>query len=226
VATIRVEAVYRPLGRGALASDLRSGRATVPNRNAQQAAEIADIVDAEESLPSEVVATGSIQRNGATQPLTPSRTQNVIDTDVSRYFIAATPGAVAVGAPGTRRDVNLSSATALVLQALTGISNADADLIVGARPASGFADRDDFRARLGDRGDALVTSPDEHSQCPHRLQIAGLPCRPIWRRGARATRKQRGRGSESIRHRARRVDRTRRSYRVSNEPQINRRSSL
>lgn len=156
VATIRVEAVYRPLGRGALASDLRSGRATVPNRNAQQAAEIADIVDAEESLPSEVVATGSIQRNGATQPLTPSRTQNVIDTDVSRYFIAATPGAVAVGAPGTRRDVNLSSATAQVLQALTGISNADADLIVGARPASGFADRDDFRARLGDRGDALV----------------------------------------------------------------------
>ena len=111
-------------------------------------AEIADVVDAEEAVPSEVVATGTVQRAGTTQALTPSRTQNVIDTDVSRYFVSGST--TVVNAPSNRRDVNVSTATAQVLTTLVGIDAATAQLIIRARPTGGFADRDDFRALLGD----------------------------------------------------------------------------
>ncbi len=154
--TLRVDAVYRSLGRAAVAAGLRAGRITIPSRTPAQLAVIADVVAAEEAVPAEVVASGSVQRGASTTAMPESRTQNVIDTDLSRYFVGAVAGAVA--APATRVEINVSTAHATVLTTLVGIDAAKAALIIAARPPGGFADRDDFVARVGWLGPALLHS--------------------------------------------------------------------
>ena len=154
--TLRVEAVYRPLGRAAVAADLRAGRTIIPSRTPAQMAVIADVVEAEDAVPAEVVATGSVQRGGSSTVLPESRTQNVIDTDLTRYFVGAAAGAVI--APATRPEINVSIASVAVLKTLVGVDAAKAALIIAARPPGGFADRDDFVMRMGSLGPALLHS--------------------------------------------------------------------
>jgi type II secretory pathway component PulK len=75
-----------------------------------------------------------------------------------RYFVAGAAGSAAVNAPSTRPEVNLSTAATPLLTTLVGIDAAKAALIVAARPPGGFADRDDFVARMGPQGAALLHS--------------------------------------------------------------------
>jgi hypothetical protein len=145
IATIRVEAVYQPLGRGAVVAGLRAGTTTVPGRTPAQRATIADVIEAEESVPAEIVATGSLQRDTTTTVLPTSRTQNVVDTDLARYFVADAPGSAAINAPATRPEVNLSTVTAAsTLAALAGMNATRAAQILAARPEGGFTNRVHF----------------------------------------------------------------------------------
>lgn len=150
--TIRVEVIYRPPGRMAIAAALRAGTMQIPGRTAAQRSTIADVIEAEEAVPAEVVATGTKLEGTTTSTLPPSRTQNVIDTDLSRYFVAAAAGSTAVNAPSTRPEVNVSTASATALAGLANMDAASAARIVAARPAAGFADRDDFVARMDAAG--------------------------------------------------------------------------
>ena len=81
-----------------------------------------------------------------------ARTENVIDTDLSRYYHRDFPPGSGAAA---RREVNLSSATAAQLAAQLAVDSALAQRISGARPGGGFRDRDDFIARLGADGAAV-----------------------------------------------------------------------
>ncbi|MCW7541380.1 DUF4157 domain-containing protein [Aquabacterium sp. A7-Y] len=152
VVTIRVEAGYRPAGRAAVVAALRAGTTTIPGRSAAQHNAIADVIEAEEAVPAEVVATGTVRRGTSTTPLPPSRTQNAIDTDLARYFLVAAPGSSAVKAPATRRVVNLSTANAATMATLAGMDTVKAAQVIAARPASGFVDRDDFVAKMDHAG--------------------------------------------------------------------------
>lgn len=153
IATIRVEAVYRPLGRGAVVAGLRAGTTTVPGRTAAQRATIADVIEAEESVPAEIVATGSLLSGTTTTALPPSRTQNVVDTDLARYFVADSPGSAAINAPATRPKVNLSTVTAAsTLAALAGMNATRAAQILAARPEGGFTSRDHFVTTMNAAG--------------------------------------------------------------------------
>jgi type II secretory pathway component PulK len=158
VVTIRVEAVYRPLGRAGVVADLRAGRVVIPSRTPAQHSLIADVVAAEEAVPAEVRASGSVTRGSVTTQLPPSNTQNHIDTELSRYFVAGASGATAVNAPATRPEVNLSTASPAVLATLVGVDAAKAAQIVAARPHGGFANRDDFVTRMGTEGVSLLHS--------------------------------------------------------------------
>jgi hypothetical protein len=153
IATIRVEAVYRPLGRGAVVAGLRAGTTTVPGRTPAQRATIADVIEAEESVPAEIVATGSLQRDTTTTVLPTSRTQNVVDTDLARYFVADAPGSAAINAPATRPEVNLSTVTAAsTLAALAGMNATRAAQILAARPEGGFTNRVHFVTTMNAAG--------------------------------------------------------------------------
>ena len=146
IATIRVEAVYQPLGRGAVVAGLRAGTTPVPGRTPAQRATIADVIEAEESVPAEIVATGSLLHSDTTTTVLPtSRTQNVVDTNLARYFVADAPGSAAINAPATRPEVNLSTITeATTLAALAGMNATRAAQILAARPKGGFTNRVHF----------------------------------------------------------------------------------
>jgi hypothetical protein len=146
IATIRVEAVYQPLGRGAVVAGLRAGTTPVPGRTPAQRATIADVIEAEESVPAEIVATGSLLHPDTTTTVLPtSRTQNVVDTNLARYFVADAPGSAAINAPATRPEVNLSTITdATTLAALAGMNATRAAQILAARPKGGFTNRVHF----------------------------------------------------------------------------------
>lgn len=93
--------------------------------------------------------TLTIRRNGQPDRRLVSVTENVIDTDLARYWHADHPPGSGAAA---RQEVNLGSANAAALQSATGIDAALAQRIVNARPSGGFRNRDDFVARLGADG--------------------------------------------------------------------------
>lgn len=156
VVTIRVQANYSALGRSGVVADLRAGRVSLPGRTPAQLNEIANVVEAEEAVPRTIVATGTAVRGGVTRTLTPSTTENAVDTDLSRYFLSSTGGsasAVPVAAPASRRDVNLSTTNdPAVLMTLTGVNAAIAQRIIASRPPGGYVDRDHFIASLNAGG--------------------------------------------------------------------------
>ena len=109
-------------------------------------------VQAEDSLPSAVIATASIRTGSVVRQLPTSTTQNVIDTNLEHYYI---DGLSPASGAAARRQVNLNTASPSDLMTLSGVDAAAAQLIIARRPTTGYRDRDDFITRLAPGGMAL-----------------------------------------------------------------------
>ena len=137
-ANLTVRAVYGQPGRSA---DAARARTTASPAVAREP--IAQLIEAEQSVPSEIAATARITSSaGAVQNLT-SNTANVIDTSVANYFHSDFPPSAGAAGP---REVNLNSASPTDLQELVGVTPTVAQSIASRRP---FSNRDDFTSRMG-----------------------------------------------------------------------------
>jgi hypothetical protein len=149
-ADMEVRAVYGSRGLAAVAARVRSTPSALPGtRTAAERAAIADLIAAEDSIPSAVVATATIKRTGQPDRTLNTRTENTIDTDLAHYWHRDHPPS---GGAAARREVNLNTANAATLQTLTGVDAATAARIISRRPSGGYRDRDGFIA-------AYSTSP-------------------------------------------------------------------
>jgi hypothetical protein len=154
-----VSAVYGSRGRAAVADRVRNNASALPGaRSVAERLAIANLIAAEDSIPTAIDASAVIHRAGTADQRLASRTENVIDTDLSHYYHRDHPpgsGAMA------RREVNLSTADAATLATLAGVTPAVAQRIINARQPSGpgqparYRDRDDFIAKTDPGGAAL-----------------------------------------------------------------------
>lgn len=148
-ADLRVTAVYSSRGLAALAARVRDNPASLPTpRTVAERQALADLIAAEEHIPV-AVETSAVIRRGGTERRISERTENVIDTEIARYYHRDYPPAAGAAA---RREVNLNSRDLAELRTLVGVDEALALRIVTARPTGGFRDRDHFIARLGADG--------------------------------------------------------------------------
>lgn len=148
-ADVEVEATYSSRGLAAVAQRIRTTASAMPGRSQAERNAIANLIAAEEFIPTRIQASATIRRNGQPDRRLVSVTENVIDTDLARYWHADHPPSSGAAA---RQEVNLGTANAAALQSATGIDAALAQRIVDARPSGGFRNRDDFVARLGADG--------------------------------------------------------------------------
>jgi len=104
---------------------------------------IARLIEDEQSIPSQIAATARIAAGSAPVQNLSSATENVVDTSVANYFHADFPPS---SGAGSRRTVDLNSATQAVLMTLVGVDAGVADTIISHRP---YAHRDDFTGKVG-----------------------------------------------------------------------------
>ena len=138
-ADLSVRAVYGQPNRSADAQ-----RARASGNPAGDA--IAQIIEAEQQVPSEIQATARIVAADGSVSNLSSNTDNVVDTSLVNYFHADHPPAT--GDAG-RRLLNLNSASRTELMGLVGVTAAVAQQIENGRP---YTDRDGFIARMGASG--------------------------------------------------------------------------
>lgn len=121
-------------GRPSRRSDAEKARKEiVPDGN-----EIADIIEAELHVPTEVQGLAKkISADGTTTLLANSSTSNSIDVNLNHYTISASP----------RRHLQINSASAAELKCLNGVDDATAEKILAMRP---LKDKDDTRRKLGE----------------------------------------------------------------------------
>jgi hypothetical protein len=148
-ADVEVTAVYASRGLAAVAQRIRTNASALPGRSQEERNDLANLIAAEEFIPTQITANAVIHRSGQADRQLNTVTENIIDTDLSRYWHAAHPPS---GGAAGRTEVNVSSANSSTLQAATGIDASLALRIVAARPSGGFRDRDDFTTRLGADG--------------------------------------------------------------------------
>lgn len=149
-ADMEVRAVYGARGLAAVAARVRSTPSALPGtRTAAERTAIADLIAAEDSIPTAIAATATIKRTGQPDRVLNTRTENTIDTDLAHYWHRDYPPS---GGAASRREVNLNTSDAATLQTLTGVDAATAARIISRCPSGGYRDRDGFIA-------AYSTSP-------------------------------------------------------------------
>ena len=137
-ADLEVRAVYGQPSRSADAARARAG-----TRSADENEAIARLIEDEQTVPSQIVATARIAVGSNPVTPIPSTTENVVDTNLANYFHADFPPS---SGAGSRRTVDLNSATQAVLMTLVGVDAGVADTIISHRP---YAHRDDFTGKVG-----------------------------------------------------------------------------
>jgi dolichol kinase len=142
-ATISVRIVYQNRGRIALATDIQNRPAALPGRSDEERRDIADIIRSEEHVPARVVAEATIRTRNHERRLS-SVTDNVIDTDPSRYWHADHPPS---GGAAQRTEVDLNTALRSELLSLVGVDPATATRIISIRQGRRFGSREGFLDR-------------------------------------------------------------------------------
>src|SRR5262249_529424 len=129
-----VSAVY---GQPKRTSDIAKvkGKKPSPKDNA-----IAAIIEAEQYIPTQIVATAHVVPASGSAKHPASTTDNVIDTNLDNYFHADYPSG-----PTTRRNVDVNGAEADELKELVGVTAAVAKAIKDNRK---YSDRDAFIAAM------------------------------------------------------------------------------
>lgn len=159
-ADMEVRAVYGSRGLASIAARVRNTpTALTGSRTTEEREAIADLIEAEGSIPTAIVATATIRRNGQSDLTLNTRTENIIDTDLAHYWHRDYPPS---GGAASRREVNLNTSSAIILQTLSGVNATTAARIVSQRPPGGYRDRDHFIA-------VYSTSPSVGSTLWHAM---------------------------------------------------------
>ena len=156
ICDLTVRIIY---GQPSRAADAQRARAIMPPAKGMR---IAELIEAEQSVPSEMRASATIvSSSGQARPPLSSTTLNVVDTNLANYFHAD----FGASASTPSRLVNLNSASATDLSTLVGVDSALAQRIEQSRP---YDDARDFIAKLGVDGGPIFQ---------HMVSTAGVSLR-------------------------------------------------
>ena len=128
---------------------------------------IAGIIEAEQHVPSQIVATAHIVSGGGGAKDPVSTTENVVDTNLDNYFHADYPSA----GGAARRLVNLNKATQSELKELVGVTDAVATAIIRRRR---YSDRDGLIAAMDDDQVVKVTHMSGAQVWHNMMSTAGV----------------------------------------------------